>query len=201
MSTVFLIEDDDDVRKSISWMLRTEGMTVEAFSSAKHALEKIAPDDGGCLLIDLQLPEMDGLALQRRLAEKGCHKPFVLISGHGDVRAAVSAMNQGAVGFLEKPFDGDELIRTVSEALQRDETLQEERRQREDYDRRLADLTEREREILEFVVAGKRTKELARELAISTSTIEVHRSRIMKKMGVETIAQLVRLCVKYDELA
>jgi RNA polymerase sigma factor (sigma-70 family) len=188
--TVFLVEDDDDVRASAVWTLQAAGFAVEAFSSAEELLKSPRPEAAGCYVLDLKLPEMSGMELRRRLVELGCQQPFIVITGQGDVTIAVEAMRLGAVDFIEKPFEPRRLLRIVKKCLEREVVERRGRAAQQQLQDRLRRLTPRERDVLQLVVQGQASKEIAQNLGISPKTVEVHRSRLMKKLGVESQAQL-----------
>lgn len=193
--TVFVIDDDADLRNSLASTIRAQGFRVEAFSDADRFLDSCQPDTPGCLVMVLSLRETNGLALQRKLAEKGCRQPFIIISGHGDVSLAVKAMQQGAVDFLEKPPSRQRLFACIRHSIRQDQRNRERRTRRAAIQARIDTLTPREHEVLRYVAMGRLTKQIARELDISPKTVEVHRSRIMSKMQAESVAQLVRLVI------
>ncbi|NRP10643.1 MULTISPECIES: response regulator transcription factor [unclassified Marinobacterium] len=191
-STIYIVDDDEDFRNSMSWLLESVNCRVECFSSARSFLERY--DGGlGCMLLDVRMPEINGLALQQIMIERNIKMPIIVISGHGDIQMAVSAMKQGAIDFIEKPFDGDVLIRLVKKALSlaedNYELRTEETRIRELY----ANLSQREVEVMDLVVQGNANREIADQLNISPKTVEVHRSRVMAKMQASNIADLIRL--------
>jgi len=195
--TVFLIEDDKAVRESVTRMLIAEGLDVEAFGDPAELLKAYDPSKPGCLLIDLRLPRMNGLELHAELLRRGCEHPFIIITGHGAVSHATAAMREGAVDFLEKPFDRQCLLDRIHEAIRSDANRRQKCAELESIQVRIDSLTAREREVMALVVDGKLTKHIARELGISTKTVEVHRSHITQKMQVGSVAQLVRLITEY----
>jgi two-component system, LuxR family, response regulator FixJ len=190
---VYLIDDDDGVRKFLSIVLTKVGMDVETFSSPSEFLAAYDARRPSCLVVDQQLPEMSGLALWKEMRKRDCAHPFILVTGHGTVSMAVEAMREGAVDVLEKPLDHTQLIASVQEALDRDLLAIRSRRDAVDVAQRLSALTSREREVMGMVVDGRLTKQIAKTLGISTKTVEVHRSNVTKKMGVASVAQLVRM--------
>jgi two-component system, LuxR family, response regulator FixJ len=192
--TVILVDDDQSVRESLEWMLREEQLRVDAYPSPKNLLLEYDADKPGCLVLDLRLPEMSGIELHDQLVERGCRHPFIIMTGHGEVLDATQAMRSGAVDFIEKPLDRKLFLARVYEALERDKLQRSEHLRRRDLEFRLTKLTPREREVLTLVVEGLLTKQIAGQLGISIKTVEVHRSNITKKMGVESVVQLVRLC-------
>jgi two-component system, LuxR family, response regulator FixJ len=189
--TVFLVEDDVDVRESATWTLERHGVAVEAFASANEILMSLNPDALGCYVLDLQLPEMNGLELRRRLVENGCRQPFIILSGEGDVALAVEAMRLGAADFIEKPVEPSKLLDAVRKCIEFDAVERRGRAAQQQLERRLNTLSPREREVFDLVVQGQTSKQIGMALTISPKTVEVHRSRIVKKLGFESAAQLV----------
>ena len=190
---VSVVDDDTAVLKSLGRLLRSAGFTVCTFPSSHEFLNQHKTETPGCLVLDLAMPGLDGLQLQETLQRAGIECPIVFISGHGDVPSSVRAMKAGAVDFLTKPFDGEELIGAVRAALKRDHAQRAARAARSSLDARLSALTPREREVLEHVVAGRLNKQIAAELGIAEKTVKVHRARVMKKMNAGSVAELVSL--------
>ena len=189
---VFLIDDDDGVRRSLDALLRSNGLKVAAFASARDFLAQFDPDAAGCLVTDVRLPGMSGIELLQKLRMQNCHIPVVVITGHGDVPLAVEAMKGGAVDFIEKPFRDHVLLTAVRRAL---ELASEDREQRiavREVRARLMTLTPREHQVLDMVVAGKANKVIAIDLDLSIKTVEFHRAHVMEKMGVDSLAELVQ---------
>ena len=193
--TVFVVDDDAPVRDSISLMLGIGGYRTAVFASAEDFLAAWTPDWAGCVVADVRLPGMSGVELQDELRNRGTALPFVIITAHGDVSTARAAFRSQAVDFLEKPFDDRQLFAAIETAF----ALEESRIQRRDRERgdreKLARLTAREKEVLELAARGKHAKEIARDLGISARTVEVHKMRIMEKLGVRNVAELVRFAV------
>ncbi len=196
--TVYLIDDDERILKAVKRLLGTFGHYVEAYSSAEKFLERHDPDAPGCAIMDLDLPGMDGLAVQERLATESVRRPVIFLTGQGDIAATVRAMKAGAVDFLTKPVNAACLLAAVSTALERDASSRKEDEHRRMVEQRMASLTAREREVLSCVVAGRLNKQIAAELGTVEKTVKVHRGRMMEKMGVRTVADLVRLSVVAD---
>ena len=194
---VFVVEDDDEVRRSLAAVLSARGYPVRAFASAEPLRDLITPQTGGCLILDLVLPACRATELLGQLRQDGCFIPALVITGHQDVASAVEAMRRGALDYLVKPVDTKRLLELVAEALRRSRTILVDRKQRAEVERRLAELTRREHEVLDHVVAGRDTKEIARRLGISPKTVEVHRSHITRKMHVGSVVQLVRLVTEH----
>ncbi|MGE0480431.1 MAG: response regulator transcription factor [Phycisphaerae bacterium] len=191
--TVFVVDDDQAVRKSLELLIRSVNMNVTTFASAQDFLAAYDEQRPGCLIVDIRMPGMSGLELQRCLIERGAHPPIIIITGHGDVPIAVRAMKDGALEFLEKPFSKQLLLEHVRAALQRDVEQRTRSLRRADIHSRLSALTPREREVMELVVAGKASKEVAAQLQISKKTVDVHRGRVMQKMKAESLAELVEM--------
>jgi RNA polymerase sigma factor (sigma-70 family) len=190
--TVFVVDDDPAVRKGIVRLLKSAGYRAQPFASADEFLASWLPDPApGCLLLDLMLPGIDGLQLQRRLQTARHGIPIIFISGQGDIPSSVSAMKAGAVDFLPKPFQDDELLRAVDEAVRRDARKRTEQADREAVAARFATLTPREREVMALVVRGLPNKRIAQELGVSEKTVKIHRGRVMEKMQAQSVAELV----------
>jgi FixJ family two-component response regulator len=190
--TVFLIDDDAPVRDALSRLLRAHRFAVVAFASPKEFLEHHNPDTPGCLVLDLKM-RGNGFGLQRTLQEKGSPLPIIFLTGHGDVPKSVQALKGGASDFLTKPVNDEDLLAAVRVAIERDRVLRREQAELTEIRARLATLTPREREVLEFVVAGKLNKQIAGDLGTVEQTVKVHRARVMEKMRVQSVAELVRL--------
>lgn len=194
-STVSVIDDDNSVRRGIANLLRAAGYNARTFASGREFLNR--PDlKSGCIILDLRMPEINGLDLQTKLAAQGYHPPVIFLTAHGDVLSTATALKKGAVDFLEKPVDGDLLLTVVAEALKRDRKNREELRQTTDTTSRLEKLSAREFEVLQHVIAGRLNKQIAFALGISEKTVKVHRARVMEKMQVQSVAELVRLTEK-----
>lgn len=193
--TVFVVDDDRAVCKSLDMLLRSVGIPVETYSSAQEFLDGCDLNRPGCLVLDVRMAGMSGLELQRLLKEKGVPLPVIVVTGHGDVPIAVRAMKDGAMEFLEKPFSKDLLLEHIRVALARSVRLREERQRRAEVAAKLALLTHREREVMDLVVAGRVSKQIAAELAISKKTVDVHRARVMKKLRVDSVPALVELAL------
>ncbi len=196
-AVVWVVDDDPDMRASLTWLLESAGYSVKAYSKPTELLDHYEPDCPGCFLLDLILPEMNGLQLWQALHERGSHNPFLIVSGQADVTTAVTSMHHGAVDFIEKPFKHTYLFRRVELALQRDALERRRRLANADFHTLLDSLTPREREVMQFVTEGMLTKQIALRLDISEKTVEVHRSHVTKKMKVQSVAQLVRLVTKH----
>jgi FixJ family two-component response regulator len=192
---VFLVDDDPRVREALCSLISSVGFRVAAFGSAAEFLAFEKPDAPSCLVLDLELPDVNGLELQRELAG-GDAPPIVFISGHGDIPSSVRAMKAGAIEFLSKPFGEQELLQAIGTALDLDRTARQNRSELAELRRGFSLLTPREREVLPFVVAGFANKATAGELGTSEITIGVHRGQIMRKMGARSLAELVRMADK-----
>jgi FixJ family two-component response regulator len=190
---VFVVDDDPGVRKALARLLRAAGFEVRCFSSSLEFLKQHDRSEAGCVLLDLAMPGLNGLELQQELAASGCERSIVFITGQGDVSQSVRAMKAGAVDFLTKPLEDEELLAAVRLAIARDVQARRERAHRQSIEQRLATLTQREREVLEHVVSGQLNKQIAADLGTVEKTIKVHRARVMAKMGVESVAELVRV--------
>jgi FixJ family two-component response regulator len=192
---VYVLDDDYRVRESLTSLLSSVGLRVEVFASAAEYLKFKMPDSPACLILDLQLPGMSGLDLQRQIAG-GDAPAIVFVTGHGDVPSSVRAMKAGAIEFLLKPFDDQELLRAIDAAIAKDRESRLKRAEMAELRRRYALLTPREREVLPFVVAGLLNKQTAAELGNSEITIQVHRGQIMRKMAASSLADLVKMSGK-----
>jgi RNA polymerase sigma factor (sigma-70 family) len=193
---VYLVDDDESIRRSISLLLRTVGLDVETFSSAADFLAFQRPDRTCCLVCDVRLPAQSGLELQERLIQRHDDLAIIFVTGFGTVQLVVRAMRAGAIHFLEKPFEDQDLLDAIFQALEREEGRRKEARERVALRQRFESLTPREREVLELVVAGFANKRIAARLGASEKTIKVHRGRVMEKMQAESLAQLVGMTVK-----
>jgi FixJ family two-component response regulator len=198
MAMVYLIDDEPCLLRALQRLLQAEGHAVRAFESAEEFLRAHDPSMPGCLVTDLCLPGLDGLSLQRTLDALGCTRAVVLMTAYGDVATGVHAIKAGAVDFLVKPFDDDTFLTAVRAALVRDQYDREVLRELETVRGRLASLTPREHQVLERVVTGRLNKQIAADLGITEKTIKVHRARAMEKMGVSTLAELVRKTLEVE---
>ncbi|MCB1823225.1 MAG: response regulator transcription factor [Candidatus Competibacteraceae bacterium] len=197
--TVFLIDDDQAVRDAVGLLLGATGLNVESFASAADFLKSDGFRRPGCLLLDVRMPGMSGLDLQKQLQDQGHRLPIIFMTGHGDVPMATRAMKAGAFDFIEKPFQGQTLLARVREALERDARELRRQAQRNEAAARLARLSPREREVLERVAAGQYNKVIAAELGISLSTVEIHRKRVMEKLEADSLSDLIRTLALLDE--
>ncbi len=199
LPTAYVVDDDESIRTLWRWLMESNGVAVRTFATATEFIESYRSGDAGCLVLDLKLPGMSGLELQEYLNSKGIEIPIVFVTGHGDVPAAVSALKGGAVDFIEKPFSHREVLSIIENALQRDAENREKRARRSRIAGRLAMLTEREREVLQRVIEGKPNKIIAADLDISMKTVEFHRAKVMEKMGVTSVAELVQFAMQQSE--
>lgn len=194
--TVFVIDDDDAVRNSLRMLFGSIGLPVQVFASAQDFLLQYALEHPGCLVVDVRMPGMSGLALQHELNLRGATVPLIFITGHGDIAMAVEAMQHGAFNFLAKPFRDQDLIERVRHAMQQDAAHRLEFGNSARIRERLESLTPREREVLALVTSGKANKVMAAELGVSQRTIEIHRARVMAKMQAGSLAALVRMSLE-----
>jgi FixJ family two-component response regulator len=192
-AAVYVVDDDESVRKSLARLIRSVGLHIETFASAQAFLDAPRADRPSCLILDLRLPGASGLELQSALGDAGRTLPIIFISGVATVPASVRAMKGGALDFLQKPFDEAELLDRIRQALARSLEARTEHARRADVQRRLGALTPRERQVLDLVVAGKLNKQIAAELGAAEKTIKIHRGRVMRKMEAESVADLVRM--------
>jgi FixJ family two-component response regulator len=193
---VFVIDDDASMRDAISRLLNAVGLTVQTFASAREFLAGKLPDVPGCAVLDVRLPGLSGLDLQREMVERGIHIPVIFITGHGDIPMSVQAMKAGAVEFLTKPFRDQDLLDAVRSGIQLDRQGRKERAELAELRDGLRQLTPREREVMSLVVAGLLNKQIALRLGTSEKTIKIHRSHVMQKMRADSLADLVRMSQK-----
>ena len=194
--TVFIVDDDEGVRDGLSLLLATVGQSCELYECGQEFLDAYDDSKRGCLLLDIRMPRMTGLDLQKKLLEQGSTIPIIFITGHGDIPMAVEAMRRGALDFIRKPFREHDLLERINEALNIDEDAHRKAPTRQQFAERLSTLSEREKEVFDRVADGHMNKGIAADLGISERTVEVHRGQVMKKLDVKTLAQLVR--VKID---
>jgi len=195
--TVFVVDDDEDVRKSLAWLFESGGLMAQTFATAKDFLA--FPPRSGCLVLDLRMPGMDGAALFERLRAERRTLPVIFLSAHGDISTAVRLVQQGAFDFVEKPFAQGEMLAKVKKALSRNQLSMAEEQERAKLRKRFAGLTSREREVLYRVTRGQANKVIAIELGIAEKTVEIHRSRVMHKMGARTLAELIGITNRLQE--
>lgn len=192
---VFIVDDDTAVRDSLRALLESAGLEVEDYDSATAFLAAAAPGQGVCLVADIRMPDMDGLSLQEELVRRNVGLPVIVVTGHGDVPLAVRAMKAGAIDFIEKPYDDEQLLASVGRARDMSVNQRAEASVVQEAAERIAALTPREREVLEHLVAGRPNKVIAHELGISPRTVEIHRAHLMEKMQARSLSDLVRLAL------
>jgi FixJ family two-component response regulator len=195
-SIVYVVDDDSSVREAIKSLIRSVGLRVETFGTAQEFLKSARPDAPGCVVLDVRLPGLSGLDLQRELAANGSNLPVIFITGHGDIPMSVRAMKAGALEFLTKPFRDQDLLDAIQQALERDRGARQQRSETAELRERFDSLTAREREVMGLVVSGLLNKQIAGELGTSEVTIKIHRSQVMKKMSAGSLAELVRMTEK-----
>jgi two-component system response regulator FixJ len=194
-STIYVIDDDEAVRESLEFLLKTAGITVRGFESATAFLEILPEVKSGCVITDVRMPEITGIDLLRKMNEAKRDLPVIVITGHGDIALAVEAMKIGAVDFLEKPFDDDHLLAAVRAALDKDADAAKRQAELGDIQDKLAALSNRERQVLEGLVAGHANKIIAFDLGISPRTVEIYRANVMTKMAANSLSDLVRMAM------
>ncbi len=192
-AVIAIVDDDLSLRRSLQRLIRSAGWNAESFASAQEFLARPGAEAPSCLVLDLQMPGLSGLDLQKRMAEIGLEIPIVFLTGHGDIPASVQAMKAGAVEFLTKPFDEEDLFQAIQEAIERDRRTRQQRAEKRELKNRYASLTAREQEIMEQVILGKLNKQIAAELRITEFTVKFHRGHIMRKMQADSLADLVRM--------
>ena len=190
---VYLVDDDEAIRRSAGFMLKTSGYQVKAFTSGVELLKEAKELSPGCILLDVRMPEMDGLQVQKALQERGVGYPVIVMTGHGDVGVAVQAMKAGAVDFIEKPFEKTVLLSAIEEGIARIEQAGRSRARAEEAQVRLQALTPRERDVLEGLVRGHPNKTIAYDLDISPRTVEIHRANLMSKLEVASLSEALRI--------
>jgi FixJ family two-component response regulator len=198
---VMVVDDDAGVRNAMRSLLKSVGLNSQLHASAQDFLASYKPSQPGCLVLDIRMPGMSGLELQQELNLRGATIPVIFMTGHGDVPMAVEAMQHGAFDFLQKPFRDQDLLDRIQKAIARDAKLRESLGEHAKIDARLQTLTEREREVLDLMILGKQNKAVAQELGVSPRTIEIHRARVMEKMDVQSVAELVRIMLDQRQSA
>lgn len=195
--SVYIVDDDQAVRESLTWLLESVNLKVQAFSSAEEFLESYSYYDIGCLLLDIRMQGMSGLQLQKELVKQKFHLPVIIITGHGDVPLAVRSMKNGAMEFVEKPFNDQDILDSIQIGLEKDKINQKKRLEYSSLTARISNLTPREREIITLVVKNIPNKEIAKKLLVSVKTVEAHRSNLMEKMKCDSLVHLLDLFRKY----
>jgi RNA polymerase sigma factor (sigma-70 family) len=191
--TVFVVDDDPAMRQSLRWLIESVNVAVETYATAQDFLAAYDPNRPGCLVLDVRMPGMGGLDLQAELARREIEVPVIIITGYAEVPTAVRALKSGALDFIEKPFSDQLLLDRIQQAIASDRQARVRRHERAALAARVAQLTPREREVMQLVVAGSSNREIAAELGLSVKTVEVHRARVMEKMKVDSLADLVRI--------
>ncbi len=199
-ATIFVVDDDSGMRESLRWLIESMGLAVETYASAHEFLRSYDPAKPGCLVLDVRLPGLSGLKLQEELATRNVLAPIIMISGYPDLQTALRAMKAGAIDFLEKPFSDEVLANRIRQAVDRDRQEREMQSRLADLMSRAALLTRRERDVMREVVAGKSNKVIAVDLGLSQKTVEVHRAKVMHKMRLGSVAELVRATIDFPEL-
>jgi len=192
-AVIAIVDDDPSVREGLSSLIRSAGLQAESFASAQEFLARPGAEAPSCLVLDLQLPGLSGLDLQKRMAEAGMEIPIVFLTGHGNIPASVQAMKAGAVEFLTKPFDEQDLLQAIQEAIERDRRARQQQAEMRELQNRFESLTAREQEVMQQVVSGLLNKQVAAELNITEYTVKIHRGRVMRKMHAQSLADLVRM--------
>lgn len=190
---IYLVDDDESVRRSVGFMLKTSGFMVESFESGAEFLKEVRSLDPGCVLLDIQMPEVDGLEVQAELRERGITSPVIVMTGHGDVEVAVRAMKAGAVDFIEKPFAKETMVEAIGEAFDRLDRSSAKSKRREEAELLVNGLTPREYEVLVGLTKGHPNKTIGYDLDISPRTVEIHRANLMKKLDVYNLSDLLRI--------
>lgn len=190
---IAVVDDDQAAREGLSSLVRSAGWRVETFASAREFLARLAADAPSCLVLDLQMPGLSGLDLQKRMAEVGLEVPIVFLTGHGNIPSSVQAMKAGAVEFLTKPFDEEKLVQAIEEAIERDRRTRQQHAELRELRDRYASLTAREQQVMQQVVSGLLNKQIGAELHITEFTVKIHRGHVMRKMRADSLADLVRM--------
>jgi len=197
-ATVYIVDDDPAVRDSLRWLIESLKYPVETFESAQTFLDQYTPDAQGCLVLDVRLPGMSGLQLQKKLIDDGVDLPVIIMTGHGDIPMAVRALQAGALHFLEKPFRDQEILDRVQEALELSRNRRESRTRKEEILKRIERLTPREYQIMKDIVKGDTNRSIGEKHDISTKTVEIHRTRVMHKMEADSLPELVKMVLAVE---
>ncbi|WP_297796608.1 response regulator FixJ [uncultured Marinobacter sp.] len=198
--TVYVVEDDEAVRDSLELLLKSDGKPVKTYENATAFLRDYSEKMAGCIVLDIRMPGMDGMELQKKLNDKHSILPIIFVTGHGDVPMAVDAMKEGAVDFIQKPYREEALLEKIEAALEQDLEQRKSLDEKQEIIKRIKSLTPREHEIMDRMIAGQANKVIAIELEISQRTVEIHRSRVMHKMGTHSLAHLVRMVLSVKDL-
>ena len=198
--TVYVVEDDEAVRDSLELLLKSDGKSVKTYDNANAFLKDYSESMSGCIVLDIRMPGMDGMELQKKLNDKHSILPIIFVTGHGDVPMAVDAMKEGAVDFIQKPYREEALLEKIDAALAQDVEQRKTLGEKQEILRRVKSLTPREHEIMDRMIEGQANKVIAIELEISQRTVEIHRSRVMHKMGTHSLAHLVRMILSVKDL-
>lgn len=196
--TVYVIDDDKSVRDALNWLITSVDLPVQTFASAHEFLESYQPDQQGCLVVDVRMPAMSGIELQKKLAGLSDRRPIIIITGHGHVHTAVSAMKAGAFDFIEKPFDEQLLLDVVQKAVEKSVQAARDDARQAEIRRRLDLVTPREKEVLDLIVAGESNKRIALHLGIGEKTVEAHRAKVMEKMQAKSFADLIKIVMNLE---
>ena len=195
---VHIVDDDSALRKALCFLMESENIPAQAYCSAEDFLDKHAQSKLGCLLLDVRMPGMNGLKLLELLNKQHIKLPVIIITGHGDVALAVDAMKAGALDFIEKPFDNEQMLSVVRNCLKQCVSLEKTTQIKNEIEARFALLTKREKEVMNHLVAGKQNKTIAQQLGVSSRTIEIHRARVMEKLGASSLSDVVRTVLLYN---
>ena len=193
--SVFIIDDEEPIRSALTLLMESVGLKAESFASAQEYLDQFDASKSGCIILDVRMPGIGGLDLQARLTAEKIHPPIIIITGHGDVPMAVRAVTAGAVDFIEKPFNNQSMLDSVHRAIELDAVQRGESSRLQDIEAHYNSLTPREKEVLQYVIEGKRNKVIAFDMNISQSTVEAHRSKVMEKMTASTLSDLMRMAL------
>lgn len=197
--TIFVVDDDDGMRRALGTLLSTVGYKTALFALPSEFLARFKADEPGCLILDIRMPEMSGLEVQQQLNRLGAMLPVIFITGHGDVPMAVQAMKEGAFQFIQKPFRDQDLLDHINHALQSDRDNRKDVARRAEVHRRMETLTPREKQVMDLVVEGEANKVMAIDLGLSERTVEIHRAKVMEKMGARSVAHLVKMYLTLSE--
>jgi two-component system response regulator TtrR len=196
--TVFIVDDDQAVRDSLKFLVESNGMDGKTYATAKDFLDDYTPDLSGCLLLDVRMPEMSGFELQKEMQKRQIPMPIIFISAHGTIPTAVRALKLGAIDFVMKPFNNVALLEKIDQAIEADKIQREQRCRNQLIAKRIASLTRREQDVMRLIVEGKPAKKIADQLGISNKTVDVHRSHIMEKLEIKSVAELVKMVVSLE---